>query len=70
MGERQYRNSKPANEVGMTKRGRPIGARSWWRNPANIAAHHANVLLELWLAGVPEQAIRLMLSSLVANPEY
>jgi hypothetical protein len=33
--------------------GRPVGATSWWRNPANVAAHHANVLLDVWLAGAP-----------------
>ena len=33
--------------------GRPLGSTSWWRNPANVAAHHANVLLELWLAVAP-----------------
>jgi hypothetical protein len=37
------------------KRGRPCGATSWWRNLDNIAAHHANVLLELWLAGAPSE---------------
>jgi hypothetical protein len=33
----------------MTKRGRPPGATSRWRNPNNFAAHHAQVLMELWL---------------------
>ena len=37
----------------MARRGRPRGALSWARNPVNFAAHHAKVLLELWLAGVP-----------------
>jgi len=39
----------------MARRGRPRGALSWARNPVNFAAHHAKVLLELWLAGVPIQ---------------
>jgi hypothetical protein len=50
--------------------GRPLGATSWWRNPANVAAHHANVLLELWLAGAPVLEVRLLLLSLVASPEH
>lgn len=33
--------------------GRPLGATSWWRNLANVAAHHAKVLLEFWLADAP-----------------
>lgn len=33
--------------------GRPLGSTRWSRNLANVAAHHANVLLELWLAGAP-----------------
>jgi hypothetical protein len=33
--------------------GRPRGATSWGRNLENVAAHHAKVLLELWLAGAP-----------------
>jgi hypothetical protein len=37
------------------KRGRPKGTTSVWRNPANVAAHHASVLFELWLAGVSVQ---------------
>jgi len=52
------------------RRGRPIGATSWWRNPANIAAHHAKNLLELWLAVAPILEIRLMLPSLVGSPEH
>ena len=39
----------------MARRGRPREALSWARNPVNFAAHHATVLLELWLAGVPIQ---------------
>jgi hypothetical protein len=33
-------------------RGRPKGTTSVWRNAANVAAHHASGLFELWLAGV------------------
>ena len=37
----------------MAKRGRPRGTGGpthWSRNPANVAAHHASHLMELWLA--------------------
>jgi hypothetical protein len=51
-------------------RGRPIGATSWWRNPVNYAAHHASVLIELWLAGAPVLEIRVLLSSLARRPEH
>jgi hypothetical protein len=54
----------------VSRRGRPIGATSWWRNPANIAAHHANVLLELWLAGIPAPEIRVLLLWLAGSPEH
>ena len=54
----------------MAKRGRPSGVTSWWRNPNNIAAHHAQALMELWLAGAPVVEIRVMLSSLAGRPEY
>ena len=40
----------------MAKRGRPRGPGGpthWVRNPANVAAHHASVLMELWLAATP-----------------
>jgi hypothetical protein len=53
----------------MAKRGRPTGATSWQRNPNHVAAHHAQVLMELWLAGAPVLEIRVMLSSLAGNPE-
>jgi hypothetical protein len=53
----------------MTKRGRPPGATSWWRNPNNFAAHHAQVLMELWLAGLPVLGVRGVLSSLAGSPE-
>jgi hypothetical protein len=50
--------------------GRPLGARSWSRNLANVAAHHAKVLLELWLAGAPVLEVRVLLLSLADNPEH
>jgi hypothetical protein len=53
----------------MAKRGRPTGATSWQRNPNHVAAHHAQVLMELRLAGAPVLEIRVMLSSLAGNPE-
>jgi hypothetical protein len=54
----------------VARAGRPRGVTSWWRNPNNVAAHHAQVLIELWLAGAPVLEIRVMLSSLAGNPEY
>jgi hypothetical protein len=54
----------------VAKRGRPRGATSWWRNPANYAAHHATALMERWLANFPEFAIRYSLFSLAASSEY
>jgi hypothetical protein len=54
----------------MTKRGRPPGATSRWRNPNNYAAHHAQGLIELWLAGAPVLEIRVMLLSLAGSPEH
>ena len=53
----------------MAKRGRPTGATSWHRNPNRRAAHHAQVLIEAWLADAPVLEIRVMLSSLAGNPE-
>lgn len=50
--------------------GRPLGATSWWRNLANVAAHHAKVLLELWLADAAVLAIWLLSLSLADNPEH
>jgi hypothetical protein len=50
--------------------GRPIGAVSWWRNLANIAAYHANGLLELWLADAPVLEVRVLLLSLMDDPEH
>jgi hypothetical protein len=53
----------------MAKRGRPTGATSWHRNPNRRAAHHAQVLIEAWLADAPVLEIRVMLWSLAGNPE-
>lgn len=54
----------------MAKQGRPRGAVSWWQNLNNVAAHHANVLLELWLAGAPLIEIRALLLPLAGTPEH
>ena len=54
----------------MAKRGRPPGATSWWRNPNRVGAHHAQVLIEAWLAGASVVGIRVMLSSLAGSPEW
>jgi hypothetical protein len=35
--------------------GRRSGSTSWWRNPTALAGHHLNVLIEMWLGGVPIQ---------------
>jgi hypothetical protein len=43
---------------------------SWWRNAANVAAHHANVLLELWLAGAPVHEVRVLLLSLAHDLQH
>jgi hypothetical protein len=57
----------------VAKRGRPRGTGGpthWSRNPANAAAQHASVLIELWLAGRSERrytvpkAIKLKLCEL------
>jgi len=45
----------------VAKRGRPAGATSRLRKPENVAAHHANVLLELWLAGASMLDVQVML---------
>ena len=55
---------------GRARPGRPLDATSWSRNLANVAAHHANVLLELWLAGAPVLEIRVLLLSLADHPEH
>ena len=44
----------------MAKRGRPRdtgGPTHWSRNPTNVAAHHASVLMELWLADAPAMEV-------------
>ena len=35
--------------------GRPSGSTNWSRNPTALAGHHLNVLIEMWLGGVPIQ---------------
>jgi hypothetical protein len=54
----------------VAKRGRPLGATSWWRNLEGITAHHANVLLELWLAEAPVFEVRVLLSSLAGSRQH
>jgi hypothetical protein len=54
----------------MGKRGRPPGRKNWGLRPANKAAHHASVLLELWLAGAPAVEILKLLGPLAEIPEY
>jgi hypothetical protein len=65
----QYNSDKSAGMT-MAKRGRPPGATTRRRNPNNFAAHHAQTLMELWLAGAPVLEIRAMLSSLAGNPGH
>jgi hypothetical protein len=43
---------------------------TWSRNLANVAAHHASLLMELWLADVPVLEIRYTLLSLAGSSEY
>jgi hypothetical protein len=50
--------------------GRPLGSTTWSRNLANVAARHADVLLELWLAGAPVLEVRVLLFSLEGNPKH
>ena len=54
----------------MGKRGRPPGATSRWRSLKNRAAHHASVLIELWLAGASVLETRALLLSLAGNSKY
>jgi hypothetical protein len=56
----------------VAKRGRPAGTSGpthWARNPANVAAHYASVLMELWLADAPLNKCRAMLWP-GASPEH
>ncbi len=50
--------------------GRPLGATSWSRNLASVAAHHAKVLLELWLAEVPVLELQVLFLQLAYSPEH
>jgi hypothetical protein len=54
----------------VAKRGRPLRSESWFRNPVNIAAHYANVLLELWLADAPLIEIQALMLPLFQDSEY
>jgi hypothetical protein len=54
----------------VAKRGRPLGSKSWSLNSANIVAHHAKTLLELWLADAPLIDIQALFLPLLRNPEY
>ena len=53
----------------MAERGRPAGATSWTGNPVNVAAHHTSILMEYWLAGAPELAVRGLLGLLAWDAE-
>jgi hypothetical protein len=55
---------------GMARRGRPHGSTSWGRKLVNVAGHHAQVLLELWLARASVLKVRVLLLSLAGNPEH
>ena len=49
----------------MAKRGRPRGTGGpthWSRNPANVAAHYASLLMELWLADAPMTEVTKLFS--------
>jgi len=59
-----------ARKANSAKRGRPRGSMSWSRNLATVAAHHAGVLMELWLAEAPVIEIRYMLMSLAGSAEH
>jgi len=50
--------------------GRPPGSTSRWRNLANVAAQHANVLLELWLADASILEFQPLLRLLADNPGH
>lgn len=57
----------------MAKRGRPLGTGGpthWSRNPANVAAQYASVLIELWLADAPVIQVQALLRPLSDHPEH
>ena len=54
----------------MAKRGRPRGTGGpthWSRNPANVAAHYASILMELWLADARMTEVAKLFSG---SPEH
>jgi hypothetical protein len=56
LGSRPMRLWCHSGGESVAKRGRPRGTGGpthWSRNPANVAAHHASLLMELWLAAAP-----------------
>jgi hypothetical protein len=50
--------------------GRPPGTATWSRSLVNVAAHHASVLLELWLADAPVRQVCFLLFSSGGNPKH
>jgi hypothetical protein len=64
------RNPSNCRSSSRRARGRARGSTSWWRKLANVAAHHANALLELWLWGAPVLEVRVLLFSLAGNAEH
>ena len=66
MRNRSGRRGSPTR----ARAGRPLGATSWSRNLANVAAHHAKVLLELWLAEVPVLEFQVLFRQLALSPEH
>jgi len=53
----------------MARRGRPPGSDSWARNPDNVAAHYAEVMLELWLGAAPVEALKYLMSPALCRAE-
>jgi len=66
MRNRSGRRGSPTR----ARAGRPFGAPSWSGNLANVAAHHAKVLLELWLAEVPVLEFQVLFRQLALSPEH
>jgi hypothetical protein len=54
----------------VATRGRPRGTSGpthWWRNAANVAAHYASFLIELWLADAPTIEVTKLFSGSVEH---